>query len=107
MLSVAESLTAGRLVEIGPTLSAAHRSLRDDFEVSCKELDLAAESTEGAGAYGARMIGGGFGGCVIALIQADDEYSIVQTVEAAFALEGLLTPKFFRALAAPGAHRVA
>ena len=107
VLSVAESLTAGRLVEIGPVLSAAHRSLRDDFEVSCKELDLAAEAAERAGAYGARMIGGGFGGCVVALINADDEDWIIQTVEAAFAFEGLLTPQFFSALAASGAHRVA
>ena len=46
-------------------------------------------------------------GCVVALINADDEDWIIQTVEAAFAFEGLLTPHFFRALAASGAHRVA
>ena len=63
-----ELLRAGRVGGIGELLTASHRSLRDDYEVSCPELDLAVESALAAGALGARMTGGGFGGSVIALL---------------------------------------
>jgi galactokinase len=56
--------------EIGRLLTQAHASLRDDFEVSWPEADAAVEAAVGAGAYGARMIGGGFGGSVLALVPA-------------------------------------
>src|SRR5205823_11046025 len=56
--------------EIGRLLTQAHASLRDDFEVSWPEADAAVEAAVGAGASGARMIGGGFGGSVLALVPA-------------------------------------
>jgi galactokinase len=62
-------LRAGRVGEIGPLLTASHASLRDDFEVSVEELDTAVEAALAAGAYGARMTGGGFGGCALALVK--------------------------------------
>ena len=67
VLDTVALLTAGRPDEIGPLLTASHASLRDDFEVTVPELDTAVEAALAAGAYGARMTGGGFGGCVIAL----------------------------------------
>ena len=58
---------------IGPLLDASHASMRDDFEISCPELDLAVEAARSAGAVGARMTGGGFGGSAIALTPAAAE----------------------------------
>ncbi|SEH91554.1 galactokinase [Mycolicibacterium rutilum] len=65
--------------EVGRLLNASHASMRDDFEITTAHIDLIAETAVGAGALGARMTGGGFGGCVIALVLADE----VQAVEAA------------------------
>jgi len=76
VVSVAALLRSKRFIEVGPILSAAHQSLKDDFEVSCAELDLAVDTATRAGAFGARMIGGGFGGCVIALIRSEDQRTI-------------------------------
>ncbi|SEG35431.1 galactokinase [Actinacidiphila yanglinensis] len=74
---------AGRLRDIGPVLTAGHASLRDDFQVSCPELDLVVDTALAAGALGARMTGGGFGGSAIVLIEADDEQRIGAAVSAA------------------------
>lgn len=76
-------LEAGRTREIGPVLTAGHASLRDDFQVSCAELDLAVETALAAGALGARMTGGGFGGSAIVLVEADDEPRISAALAAA------------------------
>ena len=56
------ALEKADLTAVGPLLTASHRSLRDDYEVSCEELDVVVETALSAGAYGARMTGGGFGG---------------------------------------------
>ena len=58
-------------VEAGRILNASHASMRDDFEITTENIDLIADTAVGAGALGARMTGGGFGGCVIALAPAD------------------------------------
>jgi galactokinase len=74
-LKAAWALEQGALSEVGALLYDSHRSLRDDFEVSCEELDVlvdeARELGESSGVYGARMTGGGFGGCVIALVNTE------------------------------------
>src|SRR5215470_12429080 len=70
VLQVADLLRAGQPGKIGALLSASHVSLRDDFEVSWAEADVAVEAALAAGALGARMTGGGFGGSVIALVRA-------------------------------------
>jgi galactokinase len=85
---------------IGPLLSASHVSLRDDFEVSSAELDLAVDTALAAGAAGARMTGGGFGGCAIAL--TDDPAGVTAAVERAFELGGFARPAAFVATAAAG-----
>jgi len=68
VLGTVELLRSGRVVEIGPLLTESHRSLRDDFEVSSAELNTAVDAALAAGAAGARMTGGGFGGSAIALV---------------------------------------
>jgi galactokinase len=91
---VVRLLDAGCVVEIGPLLNASHASLRDDFEVSCSELDLAVESALDAGALGARMTGGGFGGSAIALLPTDRLDAVTRAVVRAFADQDLHPPRF-------------
>jgi galactokinase len=98
-------LRAGYLEAIGEALSASHESLRDDFEVSCAELDLAAETAEAAGALGARMVGGGFGGSVIALAPNDRAGAVEDAVTRAFADAGYRAPVTRRVSPAAGARR--
>ncbi len=95
-------LRAGRPAEIGPLLTASHASLRDDFEVTVAELDVAAEVAEGSGALGARMTGGGFGGCVIALVDAGLVDHVVDAVAKAFAARGFRPPSAFTTTPAGG-----
>jgi galactokinase len=99
-------LEAGDVAAIGPLLSASHASLRDDFEVTVPELDLAAEVLVKAGALGARMTGGGFGGCVIGLVPAGRTDAATRAVETAFAAAGYRAPWSFLARPSAGARRV-
>ena len=99
-------LRSGDLRGIGPLLSASHASLRDDYQVTVPELDVAAEAAERAGAYGARMTGGGFGGCVIALVGVDMVDRVGQAAADAFAAQGFAAPQWFSVTAGPGAGRV-
>ncbi|SKC60659.1 galactokinase [Krasilnikoviella flava] len=98
---VAELVRAGAYVEVGPLMTASHASLRDDFEVTVPELDLAVAASLAAGALGARMTGGGFGGSTLALVRAGDVDAVVAEVAAAFAAAGLAAPAFL--LAPPSA----
>lgn len=92
--------------EIGPLLTASHGSLRDDFEVTVPEVDLAVETLLAAGAYGARITGGGFGGCVIALVGVDRTTAATVAVEGAYRSAGFAAPSAFRAVPSAGARRV-
>ena len=94
-------LEGTRLAVAGALLNDSHDSLRDDYEVSCEELDVAVEAARGAGAHGARMTGGGFGGSAIALVDAHTVESVAQAVAAAYAERGWEPPHFIRSL--PGA----
>ena len=94
-------LEGARLAVAGALLNDSHDSLRDDYEVSCEELDVAVEAARGAGAHGARMTGGGFGGSAIALVDADAVTGVAQAVAAAYAERGWEPPHFIRSL--PGA----
>ncbi|MGW0363720.1 galactokinase [Streptomyces sp. NPDC002990] len=102
-----ELLRAGRLRETGQLLTEGHASLRDDYEVSCPELDLAADTASAAGAYGARMTGGGFGGSALALIDADAETAVARAVTEAFRTAGFTPPRITAAAPAAGAERIA
>ncbi len=91
-------LRSGYVADVGPSMDASHASLREDYEVSCRELDLAVTTALGAGALGARMTGGGFGGSAIALVPAGTEAHVAQAVAEAFAAAGLRAPAFLLAL---------
>ncbi|MGW6129278.1 galactokinase [Cellulomonas sp. NPDC055163] len=92
--SFVDLLDAGRVREVGPLMDASHASLRDDYEVSAHELDVAVAAAREAGALGARMTGGGFGGSAIALVEATAVDAVARAVAAAFDREGLRAPAF-------------
>ncbi len=100
-----EKLRAGDVPAIGPLLTASHRSLRDDYEVSSEELDVAVESALAAGAIGARMTGGGFGGSAIALVPSDRVDAVTTAVMEAFADRGFTAPVARLVRPAQGARR--
>jgi galactokinase len=106
VLEAVQKLRAGDFAGVGRLLTASHASLRDDFEISWPEADVAVEVAVGAGALGARMMGGGFGGSVIAL--ADQDFSPVQeAVSTAYASAGWPEPGFLDAPPSAGARRLA
>jgi galactokinase len=91
---------------IGPVLTAGHESLRDDFQISVPLLDAIVEAALEAGAHGARMVGGGFGGSAIALVDADALDAVVAAVTARFAREGAEPPRTFVTVPSAGARRL-
>ncbi|MER8182972.1 galactokinase [Kitasatospora sp. NPDC094015] len=99
-------LDAGDLAALGPVLTAGHASLRDDFRVSCAETDLVVSAALAAGALGARMTGGGFGGSVLVLVAAEESEAVASAVRAAFAAAGYAEPRTFAAVPSAGARRV-
>ncbi|TDE59032.1 galactokinase [Nonomuraea mesophila] len=99
-------LRAGAVAEIGALLNASHLSLRDQYEVSSPELDVAVEAAVKGGARGARMTGGGFGGSAIALVPADRLDRVQESVAGAYAERGFQAPRFLPATPARGAHRL-
>jgi galactokinase len=90
---------------IGDLMDASHRSLRDDFEVSVPQLDLAVEISQNYGAIGARMTGGGFGGSAIALVPHELVSQVEASVDAAFADHGYAQPDLFAVVPSAGAYR--
>jgi galactokinase len=105
LLTVA-ALREGELGGLGPLLTASHASMRDDFRITGPELDCAVDALLAAGALGARMTGGGFGGCVIGLVETRAADAAVAAVQAAFAEHGFGHPKAFTAVPSRGAHPV-
>ncbi len=106
VLATAGLLRAGDIAGCGPLLSASHLSLRDDFEISWPQADAAVEAALAAGALGARMTGGGFGGSVIALAGARSSPDVRASVRAAFVRQGWPPPRFLEALPSAGAWRL-
>ena len=92
---------------IGPLLDASHTSMRDDFEITVPHVDVAVEAARDGGATGARMTGGGFGGCVIALVEADGAAAVTASVREAFAQRGWAEPVVFPGTPSDGAGRLA
>jgi galactokinase len=128
VLRTVDLLRDGKYAEVGELLTESHESLRDDFEVSWPEADVAVEAALGAGAYGARMIGGGFGGSVLALlgdtagpgagvgtgpsvgtgagVGTGAEDRVRAAVKHAFAARSFAIPEFLPAHPSAGAHRL-
>lgn len=92
--------------ELGALMNASHDSLRDDYEVSCEELDVAVEVARAQGAFGARMTGGGFGGCAIAPIRREDTTRVSAAVTQEYRRRGWRDPKFLVALPQAPAGKV-
>jgi len=105
VLEAVDALRAGAMSAVGGLMSASHRSMRDDFEISTPELDLAVEISLGSGAIGARMTGGGFGGSVIALAPVPRLPPLRAAITAAFDRHGHTQPEMFRVRPSPGARR--
>ncbi|MEV5972601.1 galactokinase [Streptomyces sp. NPDC051921] len=99
-------LDAGDPRAVGALLTEGHASLRDDLRVSCAELDLVVATAVAAGALGARMTGGGFGGSAVVLVEADRAAPVTAAVEKAFADAGFAAPAVFPAVPSAGARRV-
>jgi galactokinase len=108
VLQTAALLEAGDLRAVGPVLTSSHRSMREDFEITVPVVDAVAEALLDAGALGARMTGGGFGGCVIALLPARDVTAAAESVARMMARAGFGAPSsVFLGQPAGGAHAVA
>jgi galactokinase len=99
------ALREGNLSALGRLLLESHASMRDDFEISVAELDLAVETAMATGAIGARMTGGGFGGAAIAIIHKDKLSELETNCLAAFAKTGFKTPRVFSVTPSEGAKR--
>ncbi|AWT54664.1 galactokinase [Mycolicibacterium smegmatis] len=103
VLDVVAALEQSDFTTAGEILTASHASMRDDFEITTAHIDLIADTAVRAGALGARMTGGGFGGCVIALVPDDLADSVAETVRSTVVEAGHPEPAISRAQAAPGA----
>ncbi|HJX00847.1 MAG TPA: galactokinase [Terriglobales bacterium] len=100
-------LQKGDLTGFGKLMAESHRSLRDDYEVSCRELDIMVEiARPQKGVYGARMTGGGFGGCTINIVAAEQAESFKRHVAVAYEAATNLQPEIYISTAAEGAARV-
>jgi galactokinase len=107
VVETTEALATGDWARVGALLTAAHASIRDDFEASCPELDLAVAALCEAGAIGARMTGGGFGGSALALVPSERLAQARGVVDAAFAGASYATPHVFTVTPSDGAEHVA
>jgi galactokinase len=97
--------TQGSMRDLGGLFDASHVSLRDDFRVSCDELDVACSAAVSAGAWGARMTGGGFGGSAVALVPTSAVRAVAEAVADTFAGRGFAAPRFLEATGAEVAGR--
>lgn len=105
VLDTVRTLRESGPAAIGDLLVASHASMRDDFEISVPELDTAVEASLAAGAAGARMTGGGFGGAAIALVPAARAKAVMDAATTAFAASGFSAPTIFTVTPSAGAAR--
>jgi galactokinase len=103
VLATVEALKSGEFKEVGALINQSHNSLRDDYAVSCPELDVAVEAARSAGALGSRMVGGGFGGSAIALLRVEDLDTARTAIAESFTINGFKKPRFFTSLPSAGA----
>ena len=99
-----ELLKAKDFIDLGKVITASHISLRDDYDVSCPELNCAVDTALANGALGARMVGGGFGGSAIALVAQNQSDAVQSAIAQAFNSAGFIAPRFFTSLPSAGAR---
>jgi galactokinase len=106
VLEAADVLRAARIADLAPLLDASHESMRDDFEITVPQVDLAVETARSSGSLGARMTGGGFGGCIIALVELGDSERVGAAIVESFGAAGYGPPVYFTAVPSTGAQRL-
>ena len=106
VLDCVQALSDSNFAKVGELINQSHASLRDDYTVSCPELDTAVDAALAAGALGSRMVGGGFGGSAIALIQASKTTETIKAIEKGFSSKGFKAPRFFTSLPSQGAELI-
>ncbi|MCE5259423.1 MAG: galactokinase, partial [Chloroflexi bacterium] len=107
VLAAVEAMNRGDLKTLGELLNASHASLRDDYQVSCRELDIMVESAwRQPGVLGARMTGAGFGGCTINLVESRYTQAFLQQVKSRYQSATGLEPDIYVCSAVEGAHRL-
>jgi galactokinase len=105
--AAATALQTGAIGKLAQLMADSHRSLRDDFEVSCRELDVMVEiAAQQRGVYGARMTGGGFGGCTINLVDANESAEFRKKVAEGYASATGLKPDIYICEASQGAEAI-
>jgi galactokinase len=109
-VKAAAALKAGDWPEVGRLMYASHDSLRDDYQVSCRELDvlvnLARDIGTGGGVIGSRMTGGGFGGCTVSLVETDRIESVTSRLLASYREAAQIEASALTSRPARGAHVV-
>jgi galactokinase len=104
----AAALKADDWDKVGELMYASHRSLRDDFEVSCKELDVLVDlASKHEGVIGSRMTGGGFGGCTVTLVASEKADAVADSICKQYEQATGVTPTAFVTRPSQGAHRIA
>lgn len=107
VLAAAEALKRNDLGAFGELMAKSHQSLRDDFEVSCRELDLMVEISRAVdGVFGSRMTGGGFGGCMVSLVAAESVEEFKDTVTSEYETATGIKSDIFICHAADGASEI-
>jgi galactokinase len=107
VLEAAETLKESDLVRFGVLMAESHSSLRDDYQVSCKELDLMVDlANQLPGVHGARMTGGGFGGCTVNMVEANAVDEFTASVAGGYKNATGLQPEIYVCTAADGASEV-
>ena len=104
VLECVDALESKNFLRVGELINQSHVSLRDDYNVSCPELDTAVDASLSAGALGSRMVGGGFGGSAIALVNRSNIDKTKSAVTKAFIEKGFKAPRFFESLPSEGAE---
>jgi galactokinase len=106
VLDTVKLLRADTPAEIGPLLTASHASMRNDYQITVPQTDIAVEAALSAGALGARMTGGGFGGCIIVLTAGHHTENCANAIRAAFDHHGFSAPTHFLAIPSHGAEKL-
>jgi galactokinase len=108
VLAAVEAFRASDLTRFGELMHQAHLSIRDDFQASCKELDILVDlAAKQPGCFGARMTGGGFGGCTVNLVAADRAAAFVEAMRAGYLAATGINPEIYTSRASAGAHPIA
>jgi galactokinase len=106
-LEAAEALSSGDLKAVGRLMNESHMSLREDYDVSCRELDILVRSAMAQdGVLGSRMTGGGFGGCTVNLVARENFEAFRENVAAQYVKETQIEPEIFLAEASDGAREM-